>query len=47
LAEIRLESLRLPRQAAVARYLSASEGWREASAQLGGTFAPPAREAED
>jgi hypothetical protein len=28
------------RQAAVARYLSASEGWREACHELGGAFAP-------
>jgi hypothetical protein len=28
------------RQAAVARYLSASDGWREACHELGGAFAP-------
>ena len=27
------------RKGAVARYLSASEGWREASSELGGAFA--------
>ncbi|MEJ7777603.1 MAG: hypothetical protein WKF52_09535 [Sphingomicrobium sp.] len=36
-------SRRLPRPAAVARYLSAAEGWRDASATLGGAFAPAAR----
>ena len=29
---------------AVARYLSGSEGWKEALEMLGGAFAPPARE---
>ena len=28
------------RQAAVARYLSASDGWKDAMASLGGKFAP-------
>lgn len=31
----------LPRPLAVARYLSAGDGWREASLGLGGAFAPP------
>ena len=30
------------RRRAVSRYLSAGEGWREASAALGGAFAKPA-----
>jgi hypothetical protein len=42
LEQIELEIARLPRPAAVARYLSAGEGWKEASAELGGAFAPPA-----
>ena len=37
----------LRRPAAVARYISAGEGWREALAQLGGTFAPALGEEED
>lgn len=37
---------RLPRPLAVARYLSASDGWREASLGLGGAFAPPVGESE-
>ena len=41
LEQIELEITRLPRPAAVARYLSASEGWKEASMELGGAFAPP------
>ena len=40
--QMELEIARLPRPAAVARYLSAGEGWKEASAELGGAFAPPA-----
>ncbi len=32
------------RQGAVSCYLSASEGWREASTVLGGAFADPAAE---
>lgn len=47
LEQIEIEAGRLPRQIAVARYLSASEGWREALAQLGGAFAPPARDPRD
>ena len=31
------------RQDAIARYLAAGEGWREALQQLGGAFAEPAR----
>lgn len=31
---------RLDRRVAVARYLAAGEGWREASTTLGGAFAP-------
>jgi hypothetical protein len=42
LEQIEIEIARLPRPAAVARYLSASEGWKEASAELRGAFAPPA-----
>ena len=42
LEQIELEIARLPRPAAVARYLSAGEGWKEASAELRGAFAPPA-----
>ena len=42
LAQIEIEAARLARPVAVARYLSASEGWKEASAQLGGAFAPAA-----
>jgi hypothetical protein len=41
LEQVELEIARLPRPAAVARYLSASDGWKEASAKLGGAFAPP------
>jgi hypothetical protein len=39
LAQVELDTARLPRPLAVARYLSASAGWREASAALGGAFA--------
>ncbi|MDQ3471846.1 MAG: hypothetical protein M3428_05670 [Pseudomonadota bacterium] len=40
LAQIERDAARLPRPVAVARYLSASEGWREASTELRGAFAP-------
>ena len=41
--EVDAASRQLPRRAAVARYLSAAEGWRDASAVLEGAFAPAAR----
>ena len=46
LAQFEREAARPPRPAAVARYLSASEGWREASAELGGAFAPAVRDGD-
>jgi hypothetical protein len=47
LAQIEFDAARLPRPLAVARYLSAGEGWREASAELHGAFASAARGLED
>ncbi len=41
-AQIKTVAARVPRPVAVARYLSASDGWREASAELRGAFAPSA-----
>jgi hypothetical protein len=41
LERIEIELTRLPRPEAVARYLAAGEGWKDASAELGGAFAPP------
>ncbi|HYI42059.1 MAG TPA: hypothetical protein VD768_00340 [Sphingomicrobium sp.] len=42
LEQVELEIARLHRPEAVARYLSAGDGWEEALAQLRGAFAPPA-----
>ena len=43
LAALEKEAAKKPeeRRNAVSRYLSASEGWREASSVLGGAFAEP------
>ncbi len=43
LAALEREAAKAPeeRRDAVSRYLSASEGWREASSVLGGAFAGP------
>ncbi len=47
LAQIEIEAARLPRPLAVARYLSAGEGWKDASAQLRGAFAPASIDDEE
>ncbi len=47
LAQIGIEVAGLPRPVAVARYLSASDGWKDASAQLRGAFAPSAIDDEE
>ncbi len=46
LEQVKLEVARRSRPPAVVRYLAAGEGWKEASAELGGAFAPPAQAAD-